>query len=177
MKALTILLFLSLFVACGSLRPDRDMRLQISESQAQMRLALIKQDWPAFETALAGFQQRYEDLIGPSENLNRYIELVRQEGKLVFQAEQAQDAKLLDTEFDKLRPEKDALAQLLVIQVRRAQIEADKRADLLRALSGANLSVQRGSPSVPPSFTGPNPHEAIMRCGGRAVDFVTGRCM
>lgn len=181
MKALTVLLFLCLCVAGCSLHPARDIILHMSENQARMRLAVIKQDWPAFESALDGFQQRYEDLIGPSQTLNRLLELVRQRWKPVFQSEQAQDAETLDTEITKLRPEAEALTQLLAIEILKAQISANTRAELLELLSRTRVSVWRGSPPQDQMRQWQVDQDAKlnMRCSmrGRVPNWSTGGCL
>jgi hypothetical protein len=176
-----ILIACLLLVGCGSLRPARDIDLQIQESETQAKLAIIRQDWPALEKALDPFQARSESIIGPSEHFSRYMELLRNEGKLAFDAERTKNSTKYETEYEKFREEKELLVKLLLVDVQKAQIAARERAALLSALAGRGGS----PPPIPnfqnpaPIYMGPNPHEVIMRCGsrGRTADFVTGNCM
>jgi hypothetical protein len=51
-----------------------------------------------------------------------------------------------------------------------------------RFIRNRQTFIPSGGPSPLPNLgaprpLGPDPNELIMRCGGRAVDFVTGRCM
>lgn len=50
---------------------------------------------------------------------------------------------------------------------------------VLKQEGGTTIVVPDRSPQpiLQGPVSGPNPNELIMRCGGRAVDFVTGRCM
>jgi hypothetical protein len=120
---------------CGSLTPERDVRLALSEGQSQMKLAIIREDWPAFERAMTEFRTKYELAAGQTPHLERFLEIVRREGELMFDAVKTGNGEKYTEEYEKMRPEKQALAELLMLQVQRSQIAADRRRELLRALN------------------------------------------
>jgi hypothetical protein len=119
--------------------------------------------------------QKDEIGIGPYDEAREYLSFIKS------QARQIQQSRLTVEEADyRILAKGNEIEQRFKEEFAAAERKEEMQKQT-RALERRQTIIINQPPPIPdysqPQFTGPNPHELIMRCQGRAVDFVTGRCM
>jgi hypothetical protein len=121
--------------------------------------------------------QKDEIGIEPSNETREYISFIKS------QARQIQQGRLTVEEADyRILAKGNEIKQRFTEEFAAAERTKQMRKQTPALERGQTIIINQPPPipdySQPqPQFSGPNPHELIMRCQGRAVDFVTGRCM